>query len=128
MYAGAGNGDYRGEQRQAVNAISEYVKAQSLSPSRAVVCLDGQYGNGTIVADLAGLSYVIRGKDDDLLDLESVQARLTQPPDQQTSYPETGRRRAETGGKTQTNLSTGMIAPLELIEVYSALNFPPQNP
>ncbi len=93
-YAGAGNGDYRGELRQAVNAISEYVKAQSLSPSQAVVRLDGQYGNGAIVADLAGLSYVIRGKDYDLLDLESVQAHLTQPPDQQTSHPETGTCRA----------------------------------
>ncbi len=31
-----------------------YVKAQSLSLSQAVVRLDGQYGNGAIVADLAG--------------------------------------------------------------------------
>jgi hypothetical protein len=71
-----------------------YVKAHSLSLSQAVVRLDGQYGNGAIVADLAGLSYVMRGKDYDLLDLESVQARLTQPPDQQTSHPETGTCRA----------------------------------
>lgn len=55
-----------------------------------MIRLDGQYGNGAIVADLAGLSYVMRGKDYDLLDLESVQARLAQPPDQQTSHPETG--------------------------------------
>jgi hypothetical protein len=94
MYAGAGNGDYRGELRQVVKAISEYVKAQSLSLSQAVVRLDGQYGNGAIVADLAGLSYVMRGKDYDLLDMQGVQTRLTQPPDQQTSHPETGTCRA----------------------------------
>ncbi|GHO49743.1 hypothetical protein [Ktedonospora formicarum] len=92
--SGAGNGDYRGELRQAMQAVSAYVKAQSLALSQAVIRLDGQYGNGAIVVDLAGLSYVMRGKDYDLLDLEVVQTRLTQPPDQQTSHPETGMRRA----------------------------------
>jgi hypothetical protein len=84
--SGAGNGDYRGELRQAVKTISAYVKAQSLLLCQAVVRLDGQYGNGAIVADLAGLCYVMRGKDYDLLNLPEVQARLTQPPDQQTTH------------------------------------------
>lgn len=87
---GAGNGEYRGELRQAVRAISGYMKAQSLPLSQAVVRLDGQYGNGAIVADLAGLAYVMRGKDYDLLDRPQVQARLAQPPDQQVTHPETG--------------------------------------
>ena len=55
-----------------------------------MVRLDGQYGNGAIVADLAGVAYVMRGKDYDLLDLQNVQARLAQPPDQQMTHPETG--------------------------------------
>jgi hypothetical protein len=93
-YSGAGNGDYRRELRQALKAISTYAKAQSLSLSHAVVRLDGQYGNRAIVADLAGLGYVMRGKDYRLLDLEQVQARLTLPPDQQTTHPETGTCRA----------------------------------
>jgi hypothetical protein len=88
--SGAGNGDYRGELRQAVKAISAYVKAQSVQLRQAVVRLDGQYGNGAIVADLAGLAYIMRGKDYDLLKLPQVQARLAQPPDQQTTHPETG--------------------------------------
>jgi hypothetical protein len=92
--SGAGNGDYRGELRQAVKAISGYVKAHTLSLSQAVVRLDGQYGNGAILADLAGLAYVMRGKDYDLLDLPEVQARLAQPPDQETTHPETGTCRA----------------------------------
>ena len=92
--SGAGNGDYRGELRQAVKVISGYVKAQSLPLSHAVVRLDGQYGNGAIVGDLAGLSYVMRGKDYDLLDLPAVKVRLAQPPDQQTTHPETGTCRA----------------------------------
>jgi hypothetical protein len=77
-----------------VKAISAYVQAQSLQLCRAVVRLDGQYGNGAIVADLAGLCYVMRGKDYDLLNLHEVQARLAQLPDQQTTHPETGTCRA----------------------------------
>jgi hypothetical protein len=91
--SGAGNGDYRGELRQSMQAISRYVKAQSIPLSQAVVRLDGQYGNGAIVADLTGLAYVMRGKDDDLLDLQEVQIRLAQPPDQHITHPETGTSR-----------------------------------
>ncbi len=43
------------------------MEAQSLQFGQAVARLDGQYGNGAIVADLAGLAYVMRGKDYDLL-------------------------------------------------------------
>jgi hypothetical protein len=68
--------------------------AQAVSPTQAVVRLDGQYGNGAIVADLAGLAYIMRGKDYALLDLPEVQARLGRPPDQQTTHPETGTCRA----------------------------------
>src|SRR5947209_15087186 len=93
-FSQAGNGDYRGELRQAVKVISAYVQVHSLSVSQAIVRLDGQYGNGAIVADLAGLGYVMRGKDYGLLDLPQVQARLTLPPDQQTTHPETGSCRA----------------------------------
>ena len=92
--SGAGNGDYRGELRQAAKAINGYLQALSLPSSQAVVRLDGQYGNGAILADLAGLAYVMRGKDYDLLNLPPVQARLAQLPDQQTTHPETGTCRA----------------------------------
>jgi hypothetical protein len=88
--SGAGNGNYRGELRQAIQAISGYAKAQSVPLSQAVVRLDGQYGNGAIVADLADLAYVMRGKDYDLLDLHEVQVRLVQPPDQQITPPKPG--------------------------------------
>jgi hypothetical protein len=93
-FSGPGNSDYRGELRRAIKAISAYVKAQSVPLSQTVVRLDGQYGNGAIVADLDGLAYVMRGKDYGLLDLPEVQTRLTQPPDQQTTHPETGTCRA----------------------------------
>src|SRR5712692_4518374 len=50
--------------------------------------LDGQYGTGAVLADLAGFCYVMRGKDYTVLDLIEVQSRLHLPPDQQFSRPE----------------------------------------
>ncbi len=93
-FSGAGNGDYRGELLRALKAISTYVQAQQVPLSQAVVRLDGHYGDGAIVADLAGLAYVMRGKDYHLLDLEVVQARLLAPPDTVITHPETGTERA----------------------------------
>ncbi len=93
-FSGAGNGDYRGELLRALKAISTYVKAQHVPLSQAVVRLDGQFGDGAIVADLAGFAYVMRGKDYHLLNQEAVQARLLAPPDAQTTHPESGTQRA----------------------------------
>jgi len=50
--------------------------------------LDGQYGTGAVIADLAGFPFVMRGKDYSVLDQESVQSRLHLPPDQQFSRSE----------------------------------------
>src|SRR3989442_554302 len=87
-FSGEGLGDYRGELLRALKAISTYVKAQHVPLSQAVVRLDGQFGDGAIVADLAGFAYVMRGKDYHLLNQEAVQARLLAPPDAQTTHPE----------------------------------------
>jgi len=93
-FSGRGNGDYRGELLRAIQVVSAYARAQSVPLHQVVVRLDGQYGNGAIVADLASLAYVMRGKDDHLLDLPQVQARLQIPPDVQTTHAETGTQRA----------------------------------
>jgi hypothetical protein len=62
-FGNPGNGQYRAELRRAVTAIQAYVQAQQLSQDRALLRLDGQYGTGAVVADLAGFSFVMRGKD-----------------------------------------------------------------
>jgi hypothetical protein len=89
-FSGAGNGEYRGELLRAVEAITGYLRAQHLPLDRAILRLDGLYGTGAVLADIAGLSWITRGKEYSLLDLESVQARLALPPEQQTTHPETG--------------------------------------
>jgi hypothetical protein len=93
-FGNAGNGDYRAELRRAVAAIHAYLKAHQVPPGQAIMRLDGQYGTGAVLSDLADLAYVIRGQDYHLLEREEVQTRLHLPPDQQVTHPESGIVRA----------------------------------
>jgi hypothetical protein len=81
-FGNRGNGLYRAELRQALSAIGRYLTAHQLSQERALLRLDGQYGTGAVLADLAGFSFVMRGKEYAVLDHPLVQARLHLPPDQ----------------------------------------------
>ena len=87
-FSNPGNGEYRAELRRAITAIQCYSKAHAFPMERVLLRLDGQYGTGAVLADLAGFAYVMRGKDYQLLDRAEVQARLHLPPDQQFSRPE----------------------------------------
>jgi hypothetical protein len=89
-FGNPGNGQYREELRRAVVAIQAYLKAYDFPEAHALLRLDGQYGTGAVLADLDGLPFVMRGKDYQLLDRAQVQARLSLPPDQQFSHPESG--------------------------------------
>jgi hypothetical protein len=95
-FSGAGNGDYRGELLRATEVIAAYLTSQQIPRDRGLVRLDGQYGDGAVVADLAesGLGWITRGKDYALLARPEVQARLALPPDQETTHPESGTSRA----------------------------------
>ena len=53
---------------------------------RVLLRLDGQYGTGAVLADLAGLAYVMRGKDYQILKRTEVQTRLKLPPDQHLTH------------------------------------------
>ncbi len=55
--------------------------------------LDGQYGTGAVLSDVASFAFVTRGKEYSVLDHPLVQARLHLPPDQFQQRPEsqTGR-------------------------------------
>jgi hypothetical protein len=83
----AGNGEYRVELRRAVAVIEIYLKAHQHPKERTLVRLDGQYGNGVVLSDLAGLPVVMRGKDYHLLKHPQVQTRLHLPPDQHLTHP-----------------------------------------
>jgi len=81
-FGNPGNGQYREELRRAKATIQAYVKAHGFSEERTLLRLDGQYGTGAVISDLANFSYVTRGKDYSLLDRADVQARLHLPADQ----------------------------------------------
>jgi hypothetical protein len=89
-FGNSGNGRYREELRRALTAIGDYLQAHDLSPSCALVRLDGQYGTGAVIVDLAGFLFVMRGKDYTVLDRPEVQCRLRLPADQQFSRSESG--------------------------------------
>jgi hypothetical protein len=95
-FGGAGNGEYRGELLRVIQIITRYAVKQNISPSRIILRLDGQYGDFAVIVDVAsrGLCFLTRGKDYGLLDLPDVQARLALPPDEVSTHPETGTRRA----------------------------------
>ncbi len=87
-FGNSGNGHYREELRRGLTAIRGYVEAHHLSPISALLRLDGQYGTGAVIADLAGFLFVMRGKDYSVLDRPEVQSRLHLPADQQFSRSE----------------------------------------
>ena len=89
-FSGSGNGDYRGELLRVREVIQCYLKARQIPPSQAIMRLDGAYGNGCIVDDLKGVSYLMRGREYTLLDLPQVQAHFVAAPDGQITHPETG--------------------------------------
>ncbi len=87
-FGNRGNGRYREELRKGLSAIGRYLTTHHLPQERALLRLDGQYGNGVVLADVAGFAFVTRGKDYHLLDHPLIQARLPLPPDQCQQRPE----------------------------------------
>jgi hypothetical protein len=62
-FGNTGNGQYREELRRAVAAIQRYAKAHAQPVERVLLRLDGKSGTGATLPELAGLAYVMRGKD-----------------------------------------------------------------
>lgn len=87
-FGNRGNGRYRQELCKALSAIGRYLTAHQFPQARALLRLDGQYGTGAVLSDLAGFAFVTRGKDYTVLDHPLVQARLHLPPDQFQQRPE----------------------------------------
>ncbi len=95
-FGGAGNGNYRGDLKRALQVIIGYATKLSLPHSHILVRLDGWYGNAAPLVDVvtSGLGLIGRRKDSSLLDLEVVQQALARPPDQECTHPESGTSRA----------------------------------
>ena len=93
-FGNRGNGKARVELRQGLAAITRYLTAHQLPPARALLRLDGLYGTGAVLSDVAGFAFVTRGKEYSVLDHPLVQARLHLPPDQFQQRPESQTQRS----------------------------------
>ncbi len=87
-FGGSGNGKPREELRRAVAQIQQYLVTHQLPVASVLLRLDGLYGTGVTLSDVAGLAVVMRGKDYQVLSQAQIQFRLSLPPDQQFSRPE----------------------------------------
>jgi hypothetical protein len=95
-FGNPGNGDYRGELRRAIQVITSYATQLGLPPASVLVRLDGLYGDAAPLMDVlsAGLGAIVRSRAYHLLDLEIVKTRLLDAPDQTSTHPESGMKRA----------------------------------
>ncbi|SRR5579883_55787 len=94
-FGGAGNGDYAAELEAACRAIVGYLQAKGLRLTQALLRLDAFYGTASTLACVqhAGLGFVTRGRDYQLLEHPRVQARLRHPADLCVRHPETRAQR-----------------------------------
>jgi len=86
-----GNGAYALELAAACQVIAAYLAARNVPPSAALLRLAGWYGTLGRLARIQPftLGFLTRGRDDQLLDHPSVQARLPQPCDLTVTHVET---------------------------------------
>ena len=87
-FGNKGNGHSREELRKGLAAITRSLTAYQFPSERTLLRLDGQYGTGAALSEVAGFAFVTRGKEYTALDYPQVQARLHLPPDQVQQRPE----------------------------------------
>ena len=81
-FGGRGNGDYRAELTSALRATVTYLACWQLPPEQGLVRVDGQYGDGVVIAEIlaSGMHLVVRSRTYTLLEHPHVQAVLTHAP------------------------------------------------
>jgi hypothetical protein len=91
-FSGPGNGNYRAELQQALQAITAYATAFALPLSHVIVRVDGLYGNTAPLQEILSsrCGVIGRSKQYAWLDLPQVQTRLQSAPDEQVTHPESG--------------------------------------
>src|SRR5258708_36260842 len=95
LFRNAGNGDYSGDLRTAIQVITSYAAKLRLPPTSLLLRLDGLYGDAAPLLDVltAHLSVIVRSRAYHLLDLEAVRQTLARSPDQMNTHAESGMTR-----------------------------------
>ena len=94
-FSGVGNGDYVAELVDACQVVTHYLREKNIPLSQGLLRLDGLYGNASVLTRIqqAGLGFLTRARDYQLLTHPGVQARLAGPCDRELVHPATGVRR-----------------------------------
>ena len=94
-FSGAGNGDYVAELVDACQVVTHYLRQKGIPLSQGLLRLDGLYGNASVLTRIqqAGLGFLTRARDYQLLTHPRVQARLAGPCDRELVHPDSGVRR-----------------------------------
>ncbi len=89
-FSNPGNGEYALELEAACRGISAYLAARNVQPSEALIRLDGLYGTIALLARMQpfNLGFLTRGRDYQLLDHPTIQARLQHPCDLSVTHVE----------------------------------------
>jgi hypothetical protein len=89
-FGGRGNGDYRGDLTAVLTAIKAYLTAWQLLSNQAIVRVDGQYGDGVVIADIeaSGVQIIGRCRTYSVLDHPAVRLALTRAPVAVVTAPE----------------------------------------
>ena len=92
---GSGNGDYVAELVDACQVVTHYLRQKGIPLSQGLLRLDGLYGNASVLTRIqqAGLGFLTRARDYQLLTHPRVQARLAGPCDRELVHPDSGVRR-----------------------------------
>jgi hypothetical protein len=89
-FAGAGNGDSKGDLKRACTLIHRYCAKTELPPDKALLRLDGLYGSANYLSILQQqkVMYITRCRDYHLLKDSTVQTQLKGLPQQQYLHPD----------------------------------------
>jgi len=94
-FSGVGNGDYVAELVDACQVVTHYLRQKGIPLSQGLLRLDGLYGNASVLTRIqqAGLGFLTRARDYQLLTHPRVQARLAGPCDHELVHSDSGVRR-----------------------------------
>lgn len=95
-FGGAGNGTPGPDLHRACGVIGRYLQRRQLAGDSAIIRLDGFYGTPSYINPIQQhqFGYILRSRDDALLDHQAVQTRLKTTPQQEWTHPESHHVRA----------------------------------
>lgn len=128
-FGSPGNGTAQRDLERACAVIGQYVQQHGINPAAVIVRLDGYYGVPAFVnvVQQHQFGYLLRGRDYQILNYPSVQAKLAQTPAQPWQHPETKVAREVFELGFLDDSCSGYTQPIRVVVMRSPLK-PDQKP